>query len=143
MKDLVDFQASHKLLFLAYRESSFRKCGTITANHSKLPADEVYLLYEKEMNRILSSPPEYKSIINSLFHALGWISDGLTSEEKKLFLDTVEEYRDERIPLSVPLHMLNSYAVRFDNSYLAGQFFLKPYPSKLTVITDSGKGRDY
>ena len=143
MKNLVAFQASNKLLFLAYRESSFRKCGSITANHSKLSADEVYSLYEKEMNKILSSPPDYKAIINSLHHALGWISEGLSSDEKKLFLDTVEEYRDERIPLSVPLHMLNSYAVRFNNSYLAGQYFLNPYPVKLTAITDSGKGRDY
>ena len=143
MKDLVDFQASHKLLFLSYRESSFRKCGAVTANHDKLPADEVYSLYEKEMNNILSSPPEYKAIINSLYHAFGWISEGLSSDEKKLFLDTVEEYRDERIPLSVPVHMLNSYAVRFNNSYLAGQYFLNPYPSRLTAITDSGKGRDY
>ena len=143
MKDLVEFQASNKLLFLAYRESSFRKCGSITANHSRLPPEEVFSLYGKEMNKILSEPPEYKAIINSLYHAFGWISEGLSSEEKKLFIDTVEEYRDERIPLSVPLHMLNSYAVRFENSYLGGQYFLNPYPGKLTAITDSGKGRDY
>ncbi len=143
MKDLVKFQASHKLLFLAYRESSFRKCGSIVANHKKLNHNEVFSLYEKEMNKILSSPPKYTAIINSLYHAFGWISEGLSTDEKKLFLDTVEEYRDERIPLSVPLHMLDSYAVRFNNTYLKGQFFLKPYPAKLTVITDSGKGRDY
>ena len=143
MKDLIEFQASNKLLFLAYRESSFRKCGSITANHSKLPPEEVFSLYGKEMNKILSEPPEYKAIINSLYHAFGWISEGLSSEEKKLFIDTVEEYRDERIPLSVPLHMLNSYAVRFENSYLESQYFLNPYPGKLTAITDSGKGRDY
>ena len=143
MKDLVEFQASHKLLFLSYKESSFRKCGEITANHKKLQSREVYSLYEEEINRILSSPPKYKAIINSLYHAFGWVSEGLSAGEKKLFLDTVEEYRDERIPLSVPLHMLNSYAVRFSNSHLANQVFLNPYPVKLTAITDSGKGRDY
>ncbi len=143
MKDLIDFQASHKLLFLSYRESSFRKCGSITANHRKLEDKEVFSLYEEKMNKILSSAPKYTAIINSLHHAFGWVSEGLASDEKKLFLDTVEEYRDERIPLSVLLHMLSSYAVRFKNNYLGGQYFLNPYPIELTSITDSGKGRDY
>ena len=56
-------------------------------------------------------------------------------------MDTLEEYRDERIPVSVPLKLLKSYAIRFDGEYIKNHVFLEPYPLELIEITDSGKGR--
>jgi len=80
-------------------------------------------------------------MINTLQHAFGWASEGLSKPEKKFFLNTLEEYRDERIPLSTVVHLLHSYAIRFNNEYLLSQVLLQVYPEDLTEITDSGKGR--
>ena len=79
---------------------------------------------------------------NVLMHALGYFSEGLSREEKAFFLASLEDYRQQRIPLSVPAGIIKSYIVRFGEDYLAQQSFFQPYPDRLVEITDSGKGRD-
>ncbi len=143
MKALVEFHSRHKLLFLACHQSGYRQAGRIVANHEKRPLENVFEHYEEQVKLILTKLPNYRSMINSLQHAFGGISDGLTKEEKEFFLNTLEEYRDERIPLSTVLHLLKGYALRFNNTYLLEQVFLQPYPVELVEITDSGKGRSY
>jgi uncharacterized protein YbgA (DUF1722 family)/uncharacterized protein YbbK (DUF523 family) len=136
MKDLVEFHSQHKLLLLAYNQSHYRNCGRIVANHEKLKTDVVFEKYEIELAHILRKLPRFKAIINTLQHAFGWISDGLSVQEKAYFLNSIEEYRDERIPLSAVLRLINSSAIRFNNTYLQSQFFLNPYPAELIEITD-------
>lgn len=143
MKDLVDFHSSHKYIFMAYNEKAMRECGSITANHEQLPAGEVYRLYRDKMMEIFASGAKYTSIINTVYHIFGGISDNLSGGEKKFFIDSVEQYRDERIPLSAIVQLLKSYVIRFDNEYLKRQVFFNPYPEDLVEITDSGKGRSY
>jgi len=140
---LMDFHGKHKYLFLAYNEEAMREAGKIVANHEDYSIGEVYSKYEEKIKEILKNKAKYTAIINSLHHAFGGISDNLSSDEKEFFLNSVEEYRDERIPLSTVIHMLKSYALRFDNDYLKNQVLLEPYPKELMDITDSGKGRDY
>lgn len=141
MGKMVDFHSRHKLLLLAYNEELYRQSGRIVANHEKLPVNEVVEKYQEKMNDILRTGFKYTAMINTLHHAFGWVSDGLSKEEKQFFLNTVEEYRDERVPLSTVIHLLNSYAVRFNNEYVANQVLLQVYPVSLTEISDSGKGR--
>ncbi|MDZ7860038.1 MAG: DUF523 and DUF1722 domain-containing protein [Candidatus Krumholzibacteriota bacterium] len=143
MKDLVDFHSSHKYLFMAYNETAMRECGKIVANYEHFPAEEVFRLYREKMRDIFVERAKYTSIINTLYHIFGGVSDNLSGEEKKFFLDSAEQYRDERIPLSAILQLLKSYVIRFDNEYLKRQVFLNPYPEKLVEISDSGKGRSY
>lgn len=143
MKDLVDFHSSHKYVFLSYNEKAMRECGRIVANHEKFPEEDVFRLYRDKMNGIFSGQTRYTTIINTLYHIFGGISENLTAQEKEFFLNLMEEYRDERIPLSALVQLLKSYVVRFDNDYLKGQIFLDPYPNELMAITDSGKGRSF
>ena len=75
-------------------------------------------------------------------HGLGYFSNELSSDEKAFFLDSLERYRAESVPLSVPLNIIRSFVVRFHEDYLAQQTFFEPYPEELMEITDSGKGRD-
>ena len=142
MKGLVDFHSNNKMLFMAYSQKKMKELGRITANHDHQNTDEVVNLYESHMLRLLKSMPRFTSWINMIQHAFGFISDQLESEEKKFFLNAIEEYRDERIPLSVLIKLLNSYALRFRQDYLLRQTFLNPFPLELVDITDSGKGRN-
>lgn len=139
---LIEFQSTHKLLLLAYNQSRFRTCGRIVANHEKLAIGTVFDRYEEELKLLLAAMPKYTSMINTLQHAFGWISEELSRQERAYFLNTIEEYRDERIPLGTLLHLLSSYAVRFNRAYLLNQVILNPYPRELLLITDSGKGRN-
>lgn len=142
MKDLVDFHSNNKMLFMAYNQKQMRELGRITANPDHLNTREVINQYESHMLGLLKTMPRFTSWINMIQHAFGFISDNLEAGEKKFFLNSIEEYRDERIPLSVLIKLLNSYALRFKQDYLLRQTFLNPFPLELVDITDSGKGRN-
>ncbi|PIE56040.1 MAG: hypothetical protein CSA34_06420 [Desulfobulbus propionicus] len=141
MRDLISFHASYKFLFLAYNEQHFRQCGRIVANHEKLCSDEVFSLYRAEMARLLRRPFRREAMVNTLYHAYGLISAGLAAEEKEYIINTIEEYRDERIPLQAVTRLLEGQALRFGQQYLLDQALLQPFPVELSLLTDSGKGR--
>jgi uncharacterized protein YbgA (DUF1722 family) len=75
-------------------------------------------------------------------HAMGYFSDKISTEEKSYFLDSLERYRQGQIPLSVGIHIIKSWIIRFDEPYLGQQDFFDPYPEELMFISDSGKGRN-
>jgi uncharacterized protein YbbK (DUF523 family)/uncharacterized protein YbgA (DUF1722 family) len=142
--ELVEFHTIGKLLFMAYNQNLMREMGRITAAPGDYPDSGAWFnAYEELLRRLFENPPRYTNMINSFMHAFGGMSEGLSAGERKFFLDTVEEYRDERIPASTLIRLLKSWALRFDNRYLLQQLLLSPYPPGLTEITDSGKGRSY
>ncbi len=142
MSALVDFHARHKLLLLAYNQASLRQLGRIVANPQRRALTELLNEYEPLFSAAFSRPPKYTSAINVLLHALGYFSAKLSSDEKVFFLNTIAGYRTGKLPLSVPVNLIRSYIVRFDEPYLARQIFFNPYPAELAEITDSGKGRN-
>jgi len=142
MRELVRFHTDNKLLLMAYSESQYRLMGPIVANHAKKPVAEVLAAYEQHLWKALARPARRTAGINVLMHALGYFSEKLTSDEKAYFLDALEKYRAEKVPLSVPVSLLGAWIARFKEPYLARQTFFAPYPEALVAISDSGKGRD-
>jgi uncharacterized protein YbgA (DUF1722 family)/uncharacterized protein YbbK (DUF523 family) len=139
---LVDYHTRHKLLLMALNQGRMRELGRILASHDRGNLPELSCRYEAELRLALARPPVFRSLINALQHAFGGLSPELTAEERRYFLATLEEYRDERVPLSVPLALLRAWALRQGNDYLLAQSLLEPYPRALAEITDSGNGRD-
>ncbi len=111
------------------------------ANHEKLCIDEVLKLYRAEMSLLLEHPFRREAMVNTLYHAYGLITEGLTAEEKEYIINTIEEYRDKRIPLRAVTCLLEGQALRFGQQYLLDQALLQPFPPELSLFTDSGKGR--
>jgi uncharacterized protein YbgA (DUF1722 family) len=142
-KELIDFHTIGKLLFMAYGQDRMREMGRIVASPGDYSREGWFDAYETQLRALFTEPPRYTGMINSFMHAFGGVSEGLSAGERTFFLNTIEEYRDERIPASTVVRLLTSYAVRFDNRYLLNQLLLAPYPPGLTDITDSGKGRNY
>ena len=143
MARLTDFHARHKLLLMAYGEVVMRKLGKLAANEERRPAAEVFRYYSALLPRAFERPAKHTAAINVLMHALGYFRDGLTTGEKAFFLDSLERYRSGKVPLSVPVGILRSWVVRFNEPYLAQQVLFRPYPEALVDIADSGKGRDH
>ena len=126
---------------MAYNQQEMKRMGRITANESKTSPQSLFDQYEERLQLAFRKPATYKANINVLMHAFGYFSDQLTSREKRFFLNSLEEYRREQVPLSVPLNLTESYINRFETDYLAQQTFFHPFPKELMTITDSGKGR--
>ncbi|MGQ9610178.1 MAG: YbgA family protein [bacterium] len=142
MKELVRFHSESKMLLMSYNQKEMRLLGRIVANFEKKPINEVFNDYERHLFNAFKQVPKYMSNINVLMHGLGYFSKNLSHKEKAYFLDILEKYRLKRVPLSVPISILRSYIVRFNQEYLMQQNFFKPYPEDLLEISDSGKGRD-
>ena len=142
LKELVQFHSENKLLLMAYNQNEMRLLGKIVANTEKKPIDELIEDYGKGLYRAIFNPPKFTSNINVLMHGMGYFSQQLSPREKEFFLDSLERYRAEVIPLSVPLNILRGFIIRFEQEYLIRQTFFEPYPESLMDITDSGKGRN-
>jgi len=128
---ITKFHASHKLMLMCYHQDLMRQCGRIASNNDGLSLQELMNAYAAQFRRTLAGQPKQSNIINALYHGYGWISDGLSPAEKTLFLDAVEEYRDDRITLATLQLLLKSYVVRLSHDYLGSQVFLAPYPQAL------------
>lgn len=142
MSALVDFHSRHKLLLMAYHQSSLRLLGRIVANHERMPAREVFARYRVVLETALSKPPRSSSNVNVIMHALGYFSKQVTPRERRYLLDMLDHYREGKLPLSAIVGVVNAWIVRFNEAYLASQAYFSPYPGDLVVISDSGKGRD-
>lgn len=139
VNELNKFHSDNKLLFMAYNQAGLRRLGKILASYNKSNKDYVFEEYEKEFLKIFTKNAGTGSFINVLQHAFGGMSDNLLPNEKNFFINSLEEYRDERIPLSTVTYLVHSMAVRFDNKYLINQTLLNPYPQDLIKVSDSGK----
>jgi uncharacterized protein YbgA (DUF1722 family)/uncharacterized protein YbbK (DUF523 family) len=142
MGSLVDFHTRHKLFLLLRSQKELRGLGKIVANgeHRRFPA--ILADYRSGLLAALSCQPKYSSLVNAIQHAFGGFSESLSAEERALFTSTLTEYLDERIPASVLLRLVKSWAIRFGNAWLLEQVLFEPYPMALVEISDSGKGKE-
>jgi uncharacterized protein YbgA (DUF1722 family)/uncharacterized protein YbbK (DUF523 family) len=141
MRGIVEFHTRHKLIFMAYNQKQMRVLGRIVANLERKPISELLKEYETHLLLVFTNISRYTSHINVLMHALGYVSRKISSGERAFFLQLLEDYRHAHVPLSVPLGVMKSHLVRFQEKYLLDQYYFNPFPSELVQITDSGKGR--
>jgi uncharacterized protein YbgA (DUF1722 family)/uncharacterized protein YbbK (DUF523 family) len=138
MASLVKFQSDNKYLLMAYNQKEQKVLGRIVSNHEKKPFRELIKDYEDHLALAFARAPRYTSIINALQHIFGYFSEKISSKERQFFLETLENYRDDKIPQSVLIHLLKSYALQFNEEYILQQTILSPYPEGLIELRDSG-----
>lgn len=132
--DIIKFHTQNKLLLMSHSPSNLNKMGKILSNNLKNSSD-IKTEYEKLLLRTLAEIPRPEQNINVLMHAMGYFSKDLKHDEKSLFLSTLDEYKEGRIPLLVTLKMLKMWIIHFDQDYLSKQTFFEPYPQDLMQIT--------
>ena len=146
INDLVDFHSRHKLMLKAYNQNEMRILGRIVANHEKKPYDEVHSDYREHLLRVMLRAPDHGNNINVLQNAMGYFSSDLKKEERAYFIEKLDLYRDGKIPLIVPVDIIRSWIIRFDEDYLENQSYFNPYPDDLLdveSIIQTSDGRDY
>jgi uncharacterized protein YbgA (DUF1722 family) len=139
--NLVSFHANHKLIFMAYSQKGLKKLGQIVAGQKGEKKSELIREYRDQMLKTVEKMPRFTSHINVMMHALGYVSKKITPKERHFFLNTLEDFRNNHIPLSVPMGIIKSWLIRFEEKYLLDQYYFQPFPQEMMQITDSGKGR--
>jgi uncharacterized protein YbgA (DUF1722 family)/uncharacterized protein YbbK (DUF523 family) len=132
--DLVEFHSRQKTMLKAYNKSRIRIMENIISNHNRKPFDVIHNEYQEQLYNTIVSPPRYGKYTKVLQNCLGYFSNKISESERNFFLDTLEQYRQGRVPLIVPLDVMKSWILRFDEKYLSKQSFFYPYPENLIDI---------
>jgi len=129
--DLYNYHAKHKYLFMSHNQLLMTKMGQIAANKDNQKIEPVLIKYYDMLLMLLSKKSRYPTNINTQMHVMGYFKKLLTTKEKKHFLETIELYRNKKIPISSVNSILSSWIFRFENEYLMNQSFFNPFPNEL------------
>ncbi len=136
---LVEFHARAKLLLSAHNREEGRRLGRLVASGG--PLSEVLSGYRAGLARAVARPCRRGAAVDAMMHAFGHFREMLTRPEKAVLLDTLEDYRSGRAPMSACLSVLRAWTARSEDAYISSQLFLSPFPGALASTEDSGRGR--
>lgn len=131
--DLVKFHTWHKLLLMAHSPEHYRQMGKLVAEASQYPFSEVqdkYLTMLMEATKRIATRRKHQNV---MLHILGYFKKDLTADEKAELLEVITLYRNEHLPLIVPITLINHYVRKYGKPYLSEQFYLNPHPQELNL----------
>lgn len=130
MRDLIEFHTRYKYLLKTFNEEKTKQLGKILAD-PVLSLREKKELYERIFGEILTCKPSRKKHVNTLYHLLGFFKKKISQREKKHVIKLIEEFRRGRLDLKVPLELIRSLSLRFEEKYVLDQKYLDPFPEEL------------
>ncbi len=134
LQKLFMFHTENKFLLMGYSQKELRILGNILANQDKQPLHTMFSEYEHHLHNAFSKAPRYTTQINVLNHAFGYVSQDLKDNEKKFYASLIQKFRNGLISLSVPINLVRSWVIRFEQPYLLPQTFFQPYPDELLDV---------
>jgi uncharacterized protein YbgA (DUF1722 family)/uncharacterized protein YbbK (DUF523 family) len=132
-KKLVTFHTEHKLLLRAHSEKHYRELGRIVAQAGVLETDELLLVYQDNLMAAMKLKTTVKKHVNVLTHIMGYFKKYLSGDEKQELLEVIERFRNNYVPLIVPITLINHYVRKYEEPYLLKQYYLKPHPTELKL----------
>ncbi|MEC9489711.1 MAG: DUF1722 domain-containing protein [Halanaerobiales bacterium] len=141
IKELINFHSNNKYLIMSYNQSGLNKLGRIVATHEKGKTEATLNKYRNKLVEAINVLPDTGKRVNMLQHIFGYVSSDISREEREYFLDTLKDFRNDKVPFSLPLALLRSWVIRFKVGYLIPQTIFNPYPEGLIDLSDSGNGR--
>lgn len=130
---VVKFHTVHKYLLLAHSPKHYKMLGQLVAAVAKLPPAEFRTKYSESFMEALAVKTTTKKNVNVLQHILGYLKERLGPAEKEDILRVIEDYRDELVPLIVPITLLRHYIATFEVEYIRDQIYLNPHPKELML----------
>lgn len=137
LKNLVDFHTRHKLLILSHSPVHYKQMGKLVAEAKKIGTRLACTEYERQLMEALHLKATLRKNLNVLQHILGYFKQELDADEKKEMIEIMEQYRNEVVPLIVPLTLINHFVRKYDEPYLKRQVYLNPHPVALKLRNHS------
>lgn len=131
--DLVDYHTSYKYLIYSKSHKAYKDLGQIVANHEKKDIKIVLKEYKQKFLEAINEKGTIANTYNVLMHIFGYFKKDISKEEKQEVLSSLEEFKEEIIPLIAIIKIIKIYIKRFDIKYLEKQIFLNPYPKELAL----------
>jgi uncharacterized protein YbgA (DUF1722 family) len=131
--DLVAFHASEKMLLMAHSPRKQKLLGALVARGRRQSREQVVQEYRQLFLQALAEPVTVGRHVNTLQHLAGFCKDRLGPGAKQVLGDTIEGFRAGKLPLSVPLALLESHGNSYDEPWLLSQTYLMPHTKSLAL----------
>ena len=130
---LISFHTTHKLLLMAHSEKHTREMGRLMAQAGSLDLDTFIERYQELLMAAMSLKPTTKKHVNVLQHMMGFFKKMISADEKQELLSVIEQFRNNIVPLIVPVTLINHYIRKYQEPYLMQQHYLNPHPLELKL----------
>ena len=130
---LVDFHTKHKLLILSHSPKHYQMMGKLVAEAKRKPINEIYDTYQELVMGALKLKTTTKKNTNVLHHMMGYFKKQLSADEKQELIEIIDRFRQEYVPLIVPITLMNHYVRKYYQPYLKKQYYLNPHPVELRL----------
>ncbi len=130
LRKLLDFHSRAKFLLKTYNEELTKKMGSLLASRD-IPEREKIHLYGSLLREALKKKPDRRRHANTLYHLAGYFTRKMSPKERHHLIHLIEKFRVGKIDLAVPLELIKSLALRFEEDYILNQIYLEPFPAVL------------
>lgn len=131
--DWVSHHQHSKFLLLSHSRTHYTKLGQMVAQIADYKAQDFTKAYTEAYMTALKIPATPKKHSDALMHILGFLKKKLDPKQKADIIQTIDTYRQGRLPLIVPITLLKHYITVFDVAYVKDQIYLNPHPDNLSL----------
>jgi uncharacterized protein YbbK (DUF523 family)/uncharacterized protein YbgA (DUF1722 family) len=121
---LMEFHKAHKYLLMAHSRKHETALGKLATNAKQLSPSELKRRYAEGFMQALTFKTTMKKNADVLYHMLEFLKKLLSGMEKRGVIKAIEDYRNERVPLLVPITLIKLHVRKHKVACLADQIYL-------------------
>jgi len=133
-KDLTEFHARHKYIFMSHNQNKARQLGKLLAENNNADTEALCQRYLADMMSLLRIRATRKNHVNTLLHIQGYLKKYLSASDKQELVEIMEQYRQGYLPLIVPITLLKHHFKHHPDQYILNSYYLTPYPGELMLL---------
>jgi uncharacterized protein YbgA (DUF1722 family)/uncharacterized protein YbbK (DUF523 family) len=132
---IMQFHARHKYLLMSRHQVGARNLGNLIGHAERsMTARRLGEEYFNAFCKVMRHTPTRRNHTNVLQHLAGYFSERLDSSDRAELSAVIDRYRQEGLPLIVPVTLIRHYVRKFSVEYLNDQVYLDPGPCELNLL---------
>lgn len=133
---LMAFHSRHKLIAMSHNQNMAHDLGRIIARIQTEAIDTAAREYILSLMTCLKTVATRGNHVNVLQHIQGYLKTKLDADDKQELSETIENFRQNRVPLIVPLTLLRHHFRKQPNAFIDGSYYMSPHPGELALLNE-------
>lgn len=132
--NLVDFHDRHKMIVRAHDIRGYRQLGKLLGESTIFNTDEIFGAYGNMLFRSLALKATPRKNAEVLKYAAGFFKKDLDVDDNRELMSKIYGYKNGKLPLTMPVTLINFFARKYDKPYLQQQYFFNPDEAELRLL---------